>query len=134
MINNSEPNGPELSFENDPRVTLIGKYLRQLHLDEIPQFINVLKGDMALTGIRPEREYYINQIISKAPELRFLFLQKPGLTSLGQLKFGYAKNVDEMIERLWLDYYNNLNYSLLNDVRIAVLTIILIVTGKNSIS
>ncbi len=123
MYSNAELNGPKLSQPNDKRITLIGKLLRNYHLDELPQFINVLRGDMSVVGTRPERQYYIEQIMQKAPEYRYILKHKPGITSIGQIKFGYAKNVDEMIERLQYDLNYVQHFSLLKDLKILLKTI-----------
>ena len=103
MYHNAEENGPELSSKHDPRVTRFGQFMRKHRLDEIPNFLNVLKGDMALVGPRPEREYFINKIILQAPHYIHLHKVKPGITSWGQVKYGYAENVEEMIKRLRYD-------------------------------
>ncbi|MBP5612648.1 MAG: sugar transferase, partial [Bacteroidales bacterium] len=103
MYVNAEESGPQLSSEHDSRITHFGVFMRKTHLDEIPQFFNVLKGEMSMVGPRPERQYYIDQIVKKAAHYRLLQLIKPGLTSWGQVTYGYAENVDEMIERLRYD-------------------------------
>ena len=132
MYSDAEINGtPKLSFENDPRVTHIGKILRKLHLDELPQFFNVLKGDMSIIGTRPEREYYIKQIVEKNPIYIQVLKNKPGITSWGQLKYGYAKNVDEMVERFNYDLFYIQNKNLRLDFKIITYTIIIILLGKD---
>jgi len=130
MYIDAEKNGPKLSSKNDNRVTRIGKFMRKMRLDEIPNFINVLKGDMSLVGPRPERKYYIDQIIQKAPHYLHLLKVKPGITSWGQVKYGYAENVDQMIERLKYDLIYLDNMSLLVDFKIMLHTIITIIKGK----
>ena len=100
MFSDAEKDGPQLATKDDDRITRFGRYLRKVRLDEIPQFFSVLKGDMSLVGYRPERQYYIDKIVEKAPEYRLLFKIKPGITSWGQVKYGYAENVDQMVERL----------------------------------
>ena len=105
MYVDAEKNGPSLSSEHDPRITKIGKFLRRSRLDEIPQFFNVLIGDMSLVGPRPERAFFIKQIIERAPHYKHLQKVRPGITSWGQVKFGYAENVDQMIDRLNLTSY-----------------------------
>ncbi|NQU53878.1 MAG: sugar transferase, partial [Bacteroidetes bacterium] len=99
MFTDAENGTPELSKENDVRITKIGKFIRKTHLDEIPQFINVILGDMSLVGPRPERKYYIDKIVERAPHYTHLHKLRPGITSWGQVKYGYASNVDEMLER-----------------------------------
>ena len=100
--------------QNDPRITAIGKFMRKTRLDETPQFFNVIKGDMAIVGPRPEREFYIPRIVEKAPHYKHVPKVKPGITSWGQVKFGYAENVDEMVARLKFDllYVENMSLSL----------------------
>jgi exopolysaccharide biosynthesis polyprenyl glycosylphosphotransferase len=123
MINDAEKNGPELSSENDHRVTVPGRFLRRTRLDEIPNFINVIKGDMSLVGPRPERKYYIDQIIEKAPHYKHLLKIKPGITSWGQIKYGYAENVEQMIQRLKYDIIYLDNMSVFVDFQILILTV-----------
>lgn len=130
MYQNAEANGPALSSENDARITPLGKILRKWRLDELPQFINVLKGDMSLVGPRPERAFFIEKIRKKAPHCQHLQRVKPGITSLGMVKFGYAENVDEMIERLKYDIIYIENQSLTIDFKIMLYTIITILRGR----
>jgi exopolysaccharide biosynthesis polyprenyl glycosylphosphotransferase len=130
MFTGSENNGPLLSNENDSRVTPFGRLMRKYRLDELPQFWNVLKGDMSLVGPRPERRYFIDQIVKKAPFYYLLHNVRPGITSLGMVKYGYACNVDEMIQRLEYDmiYYENM--SLVLDMTILAYTVKTVITGK----
>ncbi len=130
MYVNAEEAGPQLSSRHDSRITHFGVFIRKTHLDEIPQFFNVLKGDMSLVGPRPERQYYIDQIVKKAPHYRLLQLIKPGLTSWGQVTYGYAENVDEMIERLRYDMVYLENISLLMDVKILFYTVLAVIAHK----
>ncbi len=130
MYHNAEENGPELSSKHDPRVTRFGQFMRKHRLDEIPNFINVLKGDMALVGPRPEREYFINKITLEAPHYIHLHKVKPGITSWGQVKYGYAENVEEMIKRLRYDILYIENMSLFVDLKILFYTAITIVKGR----
>ena len=130
MYHNAEENGPELSSKHDPRVTRFGQFMRKHRLDEIPNFINVLKGDMALVGPRPEREYFINKITKEAPHYVHLHKVKPGITSWGQVKYGYAENVQEMIKRLRYDILYIENMSLFVDLKILFYTAITIVKGR----
>jgi exopolysaccharide biosynthesis polyprenyl glycosylphosphotransferase len=123
MVKDAETNGPLLSSSNDGRITPIGQFLRRTHLDEIPQFVNVLWGEMSLVGPRPERKYYIDQIAGKAPYVTHLQKVRPGITSWGQVKYGYASNVDEMVERLQYDMVYLKNISLYVDFKILIYTI-----------
>jgi exopolysaccharide biosynthesis polyprenyl glycosylphosphotransferase len=129
MTNNAEINGPELSSFNDSRITRFGQFMRRSRLDEIPQFLNVLKGDMAIVGPRPERKFFVDQIIEKAPEFRLLLKTKPGITSLGQVKFGYAENLEQMLQRLKIDIIYMKNMSLYLDFKILIFTILTILRG-----
>jgi exopolysaccharide biosynthesis polyprenyl glycosylphosphotransferase len=130
MYANLPDDGPLLTAPNDTRVTPFGKFLRKYRLDEIPQFWNVFTGDMSLVGPRPEQKYYIERIVIKAPYYYLLHNVRPGITSLGMVRYGYADTVDKMIERLNYDilYYENM--SLILDCKILLYTIKTVFTGK----
>jgi exopolysaccharide biosynthesis polyprenyl glycosylphosphotransferase len=130
MVDGAENGSPALSSENDSRITPIGRFLRKTHLDEIPQFFNVITGSMSLVGPRPEREYYIKQIIKRAPHYTHLHKLRPGITSWGQVKCGYASNIDEMLERLTYDMMYLKNISLYIDFKIMIYTIMVSVKGN----
>jgi len=130
MYQDAESNGPQLSSKNDPRVTPFGRIMRQYRLDEIPQFFTVLKGDMSIVGPRPERSYYIEQIIQKMPHYKLLLKVKPGITSWGQVKFGYAENLDQMTERAKFDLIYLDNMSIAMDIKILVYTIMIVLQGR----
>ena len=130
MYVDAEQSGPALSKDNDPRITPFGRFMRKVRLDEIPQFWNVLRGTMSIVGPRPERQFYIDQIVRRAPEYLLLQRVKPGITSWGQVKYGYASTVDEMIERLRYDLLYLDNMSITTDLKIMVYTIKIIVQGR----
>jgi len=130
MCTGAENGTPALSSENDARITKVGKFMRKTHLDEIPQFFNVIIGDMSLVGPRPERQFYIDQIVEKAPHYTHLHKLRPGITSWGQVKYGYASNVDEMLERLPYDMMYLKNISLYIDFKILIYTLMVSVKGN----
>ncbi|MBK7288552.1 MAG: sugar transferase [Flavobacteriales bacterium] len=129
MEANAERDGPQLSSTSDPRITGIGRILRRARIDELPQFWNVIKGEMSLVGPRPERQHFIDEITKVAPHYRHLHKVRPGITSWGQVKFGYAENVDQMVRRLKYDILYIENMSLAVDLKILAYTVIIILKG-----
>lgn len=130
MYTDAEKNGPALSKDNDSRITPIGRFLRKARLDELPQFFNVLKGEMSIVGPRPERQFFIDQITVHAPEYYYLHRVKPGITSWGQVKYGYAENVEQMLERLNFDLIYLENMSLIVDLKIMIHTVLVVFQGR----
>ena len=130
MYIDAEASGPLLSTDEDPRVTPFGRFMRKYRLDETPQFFNVLIGNMSLVGPRPERQYYIDKIVETHPEYHMLQRMKPGLTSWGQVKYGYASTVDEMIKRMRYDLLYLDNMSIATDIKIILYTVIIIIQGR----
>ncbi|WP_295728913.1 sugar transferase [uncultured Muribaculum sp.] len=130
MKPDAEPDGPALSIPHDSRVTRVGRFMRKYRLDELPQFWNVLRGDMSLVGPRPERAYYVDRIMARAPYYILLQQIRPGLTSLGMVKYGYASDIDAMLERLKYDlmYLERISFS--TDFKIMIYTVRTVLTGK----
>lgn len=119
----AESAGPQLSHSDDPRITALGHVMRKYRLDELPQFWNVLKGDMSLVGPRPERKFFATKIIRQAPYYGLLFQVRPGITSWGMVKYGYASNVSQMVARSRYDLIYLNNMSLITDIKIIIYTV-----------
>lgn len=130
MYQNAEKHGPQLTSEDDPRITPVGKVIRKYRIDELPQFWNVIRGDMSIVGPRAERKFFADQIVKHAPYYRHVFRVKPGITSLGMVKYGYASAVDEMVKRLKYDIIYIENMSLALDFKIMIYTVLTIVYGR----
>lgn len=133
MKRDAEKDGPQLLLDgalNDPRLTRVGKVLRAHHLDELPQLWNVLRGDMAFIGYRPERKFYIDQIMERDPRYEQLYVLRPGVTSYATLYNGYTDTLEKMLRRLELDLYYVEHQSLWFDFKVLVMTFIRIVFGK----
>jgi len=123
MYSDAEIDGPKFSNENDPRVTRVGRFLRKFHLDEIPQFWNVLKGDMSLIGPRPEQVEFVREFEKKIPYYNLRHLVKPGITGWAQVQYGYAASLDETVEKLEYDLFYIKNPSIWLDLAIAIKTL-----------
>ena len=130
MTVDAESQGPQLSFPEDKRQTRVGSFLRRFRLDELPQFINILKGEMSLVGPRPERRYFIEQISQSTPDYPTLLQMRPGLTSWGQVRFGYASTIEQIAERMQYDLYYVRNFSIQFDLKIILHTIRIVFSGK----
>lgn len=130
MCVHAEEATPQLSADDDPRITKVGKWMRKYRLDELPQFWNILRGEMSIVGPRPERRYFINQIEEKAPYYCMIYKIRPGLTSWGPIKVGYTDTLDKMIRRLNYDIVYIENMSIRLDIKIMFHTIGVIFNGK----
>ncbi len=131
MVTDAEADGvPQLATTDDARITPLGNFLRKYRLDELPQFWNVIRGDMSIVGPRPERQYFINEIVKRAPSYILLHQVRPGITSWGMVKYGYASSVDQMIERMRYDMLYVENISLQLDIKIIFYTFHTVITGK----
>lgn len=130
MRTDAEASGPQLTSERDPRVTPIGNFLRKYRLDEIPQFLNVIRGEMSIVGPRPERDFFIRQIVKKAPYYTLVHQVRPGITSWGMVKFGYASTVEEMVARTRFDLVYLANMSISVDFKIMIYTVRTVITGR----
>ena len=130
MFQDAEKAGPQLSSDDDPRITGWGWIMRKFRLDELPQLWNVLIGEMSFVGPRPERQFYIRQIEKVAPHYRHLHRVRPGITSWGMVKYGYAENVPEMVQRMKYDIIYIENMSLFIDLKILIHTILIVLKGR----
>jgi len=130
MIKGAEEDGPQLSHDEDDRIIGIGKILRKWRLDELPQFFNVLKGDMSMIGPRPERQYYVDQLKQEVDSYETIFNMKPGITSSGMVNFGYASNLEEMKVRAPFDIAYVKNFNFMSDFKIFWQTILVLLDGS----
>ena len=132
MRQDAEVSGPKLAKKNDPRITRVGNFLRKTRIDEIPQFINVIFGDMSIVGPRPERSFYINQIKQELPEFPLRLRVKPGITGLAQVEDGYAQTLDMMKNKLFFDLKYISSRSLMHEIKILFKTVMVVFTGKGA--
>jgi len=131
MCADAEADGtPRLSTPDDTRITRVGRFMRKYRLDELPQFFNVLRGDMSVVGPRPERLSFVEQLEAIEPSHALLHRMRPGITSLAMVKYGYASTVDQMVERMKFDLIYLQNISLLSDIKIMLYTVTTVMTGK----
>ena len=130
MYTDAEEQGPKLTADDDPRITPVGKWIRKYRIDELPQFINVIMGEMSLVGPRAERKFFADQIVLQAPYYKHIFKVKPGITSLGMVKYGYASTVEEMVKRLKYDIIYIENMSIVMDFKIIIYTVLTVVYGR----
>jgi len=132
MVADAERFGPRLASENDPRVTRVGRLMRRTRIDEIPQFLNVIRGDMSIIGPRPERPFFINEVRHEVPEFTMRLMVKPGITGLAQVENGYTKTIDEMKRKLFYDLKYIADLSLMQEIKILFKTFYVVVTGKGA--
>ena len=132
MVENAEKGKPVWASKEDPRITPVGRFLRRTRIDEIPQFVNILRGDMSLVGPRPERAYFIHEASSDIPDFRLRLRTKPGLTGLAQVNVGYTNSVPGMSEKLYYDLEYISRLGLRSDVKIMAQTVRVVITGKGA--
>ena len=132
MRHDAEKDGPALSCKRDARITRIGHFLRRTRIDEIPQFLNVIRGDMSIVGPRPERSFYINQIRQEVPEFPLRLKVRPGITGLAQVENGYTETVEQMKNKLYYDLKYISQLSTLQEIKILFKTISVVITGKGA--
>jgi lipopolysaccharide/colanic/teichoic acid biosynthesis glycosyltransferase len=133
MVKNAEKDGtPKYAFKGDPRITAIGAILRKTRIDELPQFINVLKGDMSVVGPRPERAYFIDEIDAEIPAFKYRLRTKPGITGLAQVELGYANDTEGMRRKLGFDLKYIQSINIVSDLKILYRTIFVVFTGKGA--
>lgn len=130
MYTDAEQHGPKLTTDDDPRITPVGRWIRKYRVDELPQFINVLRGEMSIVGPRAERRFFADQIVQQAPYYRHVFKVQPGITSLGMVKYGYASTVEEMVKRLKYDIIYMENMSILMDLKVIIYTVMTVLYGR----
>ncbi|WP_242214206.1 sugar transferase [Bacillus cereus group sp. BfR-BA-01383] len=129
MVNDAEKNGPQWASENDPRITKVGLFIRKTRIDELPQLINILKGDMSFVGPRPEREYFYKQFDAYIPEFKERLLVKPGLTGWAQINGGYNLDPEEKL-KLDMEYIELKTMRM--DIRILCKTVLIVLNGNGA--
>jgi len=132
MQNNAEEKGPKLASKDDSRITRVGRFLRRTRIDEIPQFLNVIKGDMSIVGPRPERSFYIRSLEREIPEFTLRLRTKPGITGLAQVEGGYANSVEKMSEKLTYDLKYISSLSVAEEIKILFKTFYVVISGKGA--
>lgn len=133
MVMNAEKDGqPKFAYRGDPRITRLGAILRKSRIDELPQFFNVLKGDMSVVGPRPERAYFINEIDAEIPAFKYRLRTKPGITGLAQVELGYANDTEGMRRKLGFDLKYIQSINIVSDIKILYRTIFVVLTGKGA--
>lgn len=132
MAADAEKYGPVLASDNDPRITRVGRIFRKTRIDEIPQFINVLRGEMSIIGPRPERSFFVNQMRNEVPDFPTRLLVKPGITGLAQVENGYTQTLERMKEKLFYDLKYISELSVLEEIKILFKTVYVVATGKGA--
>jgi lipopolysaccharide/colanic/teichoic acid biosynthesis glycosyltransferase len=133
MVHNAEKkSGPVWATSNDSRITPLGRFMRKTRIDEIPQFINVLKGDMSLVGPRPERLFFIKDLSNKIPSYKARLKVKPGITGMAQVNKGYDSSLESVVEKVEQDVKYIKNWSIYSDLKILMKTVIVVITGKGA--
>jgi lipopolysaccharide/colanic/teichoic acid biosynthesis glycosyltransferase len=132
MVEDAETGVPILASENDPRITRMGRLFRKTRIDEIPQFFNVIRGDMSIIGPRPERSFFINQMRSELPEFTTRLAVKPGITGLAQVESGYTTRIDQMKDKLFYDLKYITRLSIFEEIKILFKTVSVVFTGKGA--
>ena len=132
MVQDAERCGPTLACAHDPRITRVGRIMRKARIDELPQFLNVILGDMSIIGPRPERSFFINKVRVEVPQFTMRLLVKPGITGLAQVENGYTSSIDEMGHKLFYDLKYIADFSIWQEIRILFKTVYVVVTGKGA--
>lgn len=126
----AEEEFPLLASDEDDRITKLGKILRKWRLDELPQLYNVLRADMSFVGPRPERDFFVHQLVQQVEHYDSIFSVKPGITSSGMVNYGYASTIEEMKERAVYDIQYMRSLSIKNDLKILLQTVLVVLDGR----